>query len=71
MEVDNMAKERNVACIFYKAETHCRKNREGTFYHYCQKCNLYNPIKGGKPARTNNKKQKLDRVRQKEGYNYD
>ena len=41
------------------------------FYHYCQKCNLYNPIKGGKPARTNNKKQKLDKVRQKEGYNYD
>ena len=26
-----MAKERNVACIFYEAETHCRKNREGTF----------------------------------------
>ena len=66
-----MAKERNIACIHYQAEHHCSKNREGTFYYYCQKCNLYNPIKNGKIARVNNKKQKLNKLHEKESLNYD
>lgn len=61
-----MAKDRNIACIYYEAEGCCKKNREGTFYHYCQKCDRYDPIKGGKPARVNNKRKKLDKIKRKD-----
>lgn len=44
-------KDRTVACIYYDHEGACRKGRAGTFWHQCQKCSLYNPIRGGEPVR--------------------
>lgn len=46
-----MAKDREVVCKYYECEGKCKKGREGTFRHYCQKCNKYDPIKGREPAR--------------------
>ena len=48
-----MAKDREIVCKYYECEGKCKKGREGTFRHYCQKCNKYDPIKGREPARKN------------------
>ena len=58
-------KTREIACIHYKAEGVCVLGKEGTFYKSCQHCSNYR--KGcGKPARTDNRRQKLDRIQRKE-----
>lgn len=54
-------KDRGVACKSYICEGNCRKGREGTFHHYCQKCNLYNPIPGGKNIKPNRKREKTEK----------
>lgn len=56
-----MATTREIACVYYFAEGQCLKGRVGTFYHQCQHCDLYRPIKGGRPARKNLKKEKNDK----------
>lgn len=61
-----MAKDRVIACQYYKAEGHCSKGRDGTFWHKCQTCNLWKPKKGSLPARKNLKKEKLQKIRNKE-----
>lgn len=55
-------KDRGVACIFYICEGECRKNREGTFNHYCQKCDIYKPIPGGRNIKPNRKREKIDKI---------
>ncbi len=57
-----MGKDREIACKFYIAERLCSKEREGTFYNYCQKCNLYSPIKGGRPARQDLRQKKKEKL---------
>ena len=61
-----MAKERNSACQHYEYEGQCALGREGTFWHYCQKCSKYDAIPGGKPARKNLKEEKMRDARKKE-----
>lgn len=61
-----MAKDRFVQCQYYEYEGCCSKNREATFYDYCQVCNLYSAKKGAKAAKTNTRKQRRDRARRKE-----
>ena len=57
-----MAKDRYVACYYYIAEGKCKKGREGTFYKKCQTCDKYLPVKGGRPAKKNLKKEKLNKL---------
>lgn len=56
-----MSRDREVACINYICEGNCSRGREGTLRHYCQTCNLYRPIPGGKPARPNLKHEKNEK----------
>ena len=59
-------KNREIVCKFYEYEGKCTKGREGTFRGKCQTCNQYNPKKGAKPARTDNRRRKLDKIMKKE-----
>ena len=61
-----MAKVREKPCKFYICEKNCSKGREGTFYHKCQTCNLYIPLAGSKPARTDKRKEKNNKRNKKE-----
>lgn len=61
-----MAKNREIACTHYKCEGNCDLGKEGTFYKQCQHCKNYSKLAGGKPARTDNRRQKMDRIRRKE-----
>lgn len=63
-----MAKDREIQCKFYICEGSCSKGREGTFRGSCQHCAKYRPKLGSKPARTDTRKQKLDRIIRKEKY---
>ena len=57
-----MAKDREIACIYYLCETQCVKGREGTFNHKCQTCSLYRPRKGGRPRHKDLRREKLDKL---------
>ena len=53
-----MARDREIACESYVCEGNCSKGREGTFRKYCQTCNEWRPISGGRPARLDLRKKK-------------
>ena len=61
-----MARDREIACKYYECEGKCVKGREGTFYHYCQKCDKYDPIKHRRRQKKNLKKEKLEKIKMKE-----
>lgn len=61
-----MSKTREIACIHYICEGECDLGKEGTFRKQCQVCRSYKKNPGGKPARTDNRRQKLDRINRKE-----
>ena len=61
-----MAKERGIACIHYKDEGICDLGKDATFRGHCQICPSYKKKPGGKPARTDNRRQKMDRIMRKE-----
>lgn len=47
-------------------EGNCGLGKEGTFRHKCQTCKTYKKKPGALPARTDNRKKKLERIRRKE-----
>lgn len=61
-----MARNREIACVHYKAEGVCDLGKEGTFRHQCQFCKNYKKLPGGKPARTDRRAKKLERINRKE-----
>lgn len=63
-----MAKTREVACIHYVCNGKCDLGKEAYFYGHCQTCPTYKKKPGGKPARTDNRRQKMDRILRKEKY---
>ena len=63
-----MAKTREVACIHYVCNAKCDLGKEADFYGHCQTCPTYKKKPGGKPARTDNRRQKMDRILRKEKY---
>lgn len=52
-----MAKYRETVCIYYEAAGKCKKGREASHQHYCQKCDKYVPR--AKVRYQNKKKEKL------------
>lgn len=58
-----MARDREIACIHYKAEKECDLGKDGTFRDYCQTCQTYKKLPGGLPARPNLKKEKLNKAK--------
>lgn len=65
-----MGKQREIACQYYVHEGECLKGRKGTFYDACQICKKYAPVRGGAPARKNNKRQLLERAKKLDEFNY-
>ena len=63
-------KDRLIACIHYKCENSCDLGREGTFYHQCQTCKSYSPLRHGKPARIDTRRQRAERAKRKEKFDY-
>lgn len=59
-------KDREIACQHYIHEHNCDLGKEAEFYGRCQTCKTYSAKRGGKAARTDNRKQKLDRIMRKE-----
>ena len=65
-----MAKIREIQCIHYICEGNCDLGKEGTFYKQCQICRTYKKLPDGKPARTDNRRKKQERIMRKEKYDY-
>lgn len=63
-------KTRERQCESYICEGQCSKGREGTFYKYCQKCNKYRAKPGSRPARTDNRRKKMERIQRKDNKDY-
>lgn len=63
-------KDREYQCIHYTYEGCCDLGKEGTFRDKCQTCASYRKKPGGKPARTDNRRQKEERRFRKEKYEY-
>lgn len=61
-----MAKTREIACIHYICEGQCAKGRDGFFRKTCQTCKKYEPIKHGRPARKDLKREKLDKIKDRD-----
>ena len=65
-----MARDREIVCVYYEYEGKCSKGREGTFRKACQHCSLYAYLKGGKPARVDNRRRKLEKYSKHERNDY-
>ena len=65
-----MAKGREIACIHYKCEHNCDLGKDACFRGLCQTCPTWKPRKGSKPARTDNRKKKLEKIRKKDMRDY-
>ena len=63
-------KDREIACIHYQCEGSCKLGKDATFRGHCQTCKNYSPQRGGKPARIDKRKRKLDKIMRKEKWNY-
>lgn len=57
-----MAKTREIQCIHYICEGNCDLGKDGTFRKVCQKCKTYKKLPGGKPARTDTRKQRKENI---------
>lgn len=57
-----MARDRQIACQFYVNEGNCAKGRDGKFLGQCQHCDLYVPIKGGRPRRKDLRQEKRNKL---------
>ena len=66
-----MARTRERQREFYICEGQCSKGREGTFLKQCQTCNKYRAKAGAAPRRTDNRKQKMNKIQKREMRNYD
>lgn len=64
-----MAKDREIICKYYICKGQCKKNRDAEFRGICQHCDAYVKMPGGKPARTDNRTKKLERIVNKENKN--
>ena len=66
-----MGRTRERQCEYYEYEGCCSKGREGTFLKQCQICNQYRAKAGAAPRRTDNRKQKMNKIQKREMRNYD
>ena len=63
-----MARDREIACIHYVCEGKCDLGKDAEFRGHCQTCKTYRKLPGGKVARTDNRRRKLDKIVKKERY---
>ena len=65
-----MAKGREIACIHYVCEGNCDLGKDARFRGHCQICPTYSPLRHGRPARTDTRRQRVERARRKEKFDY-
>ena len=66
-----MAKERVIQCIHYVNEGVCDLGKKKCrFWKEMQTCPTYKKKPGALPARTDNRKQKMERIRKKEKFDF-
>lgn len=65
-----MAKTREIQCVHYVCEDNCDLGKDGTFRGHCQICPSYKKKPGAKPARTDTRRQKAERIMRKEKWDY-
>lgn len=63
-----MSKTREIACIHYQHHGACGLGKDADFYGLCQTCPQYRKLAGGKSARVDNRRKKLDKIMKKEKY---
>lgn len=63
-----MAKTREIVCIHYVCEGTCDLGKDGTFRGHCQTCRTYKKKPGAQPARTDNRRRKLEKITKKDVY---
>ena len=63
-----MAKTREIACQHYKYEGCCDLGKKAEFRGHCQTCPSYSALKGGRPARVDNRRKKLEKINKREMY---
>ena len=61
-------KTKEIQCIHYICEGQCDLGKEATFRKHCQVCPTYKKKPGARPARTDNRRKKLNRILSKEKY---
>lgn len=61
-----MSKTKETPCLYYVCKGECEKGRNADHNGYCQKCDKYRPR--ARVRHLNKKKQKLEKIRQKEMY---
>ena len=66
-----MAKTREIVCTHYISKGDCDLGKDAEFYGLCQTCPQYRKRPGSKPARVDNRKKKLDKIRKKEEKDYE
>lgn len=65
-----MGRTREIACIHYKAEGVCDLGKDACFRGLCQTCPVYSSLRHGRPARKDTRRQRADRARRKEKFDY-
>ena len=65
-----MARTRELVCIHYKAKGECDLGKKAKFYGLCQTCPSYKKKPGAKPARTDNRRRKLEKYRKHDREDY-
>jgi len=61
-----MSKTREIVCVHYINKGNCELGRDSELYGLCQTCSSYKKKPGAKPARIDNRKKKLDKIKRKE-----
>ena len=59
-------KTREIVCQFYICKGSCAKGKNAAQYGICQHCKKYRKKEGAAPARTDKRKQKLEKIRKRE-----
>lgn len=63
-------KDREIRCIHYQYEHSCALGKDAEFRGLCQTCPNWKPLRGSRPARKDNRKQKLNKIQKRELRNY-
>ena len=61
-----MAKTKEIVCVHYICKGQCELGKDAEIYGICQTCGRYEKKPGAKPARSDTRKQRLDRINRKE-----
>lgn len=61
-----MAKTREIPCIHYVCHGNCDLGKDAEFYGLCQTCPTYKAKRGAAPARVDNRRKKLEKIRKRD-----